>query len=477
MKRTIVSSCLKLVFLMFILISAPVFPVTAGSNLPVPDKLIYPPLQFNLPDVERLLLENGIVLYIMEDHELPLVTINALVRTGTMYDPIGKEGVAELTAYVMKTGGTQKLSSTEIDNQFDFIAASPSITANLDSAQVSFSFLNKDIDQGLDLLSQILITPAFEQNKFDLAKGLKNEELRRLKDDPQKLAVREFNRIIYRDNLRGRFASRQSLKNIEREDLIKFHGQFFQPHNFMFAVTGDITREEAVNKINRYFGSWKSVRNSSSPSLPPQNSNNGFFYIDKEIPQSTIISGQLSPGKKHPDFYAFTVLDFIVGSGGFPSRIFSAVRNNEGLAYSAGSFYRARSDHGVFAAYAFTKTESTFQTLSLIDSVLENAQADTITATEIEWAKKSIINGFIFSFTSPEQIAWQQMKKEYDMLPPDFLSAYRSKIENMKVGDLNKIAAKYLDKKNSSTLILGDTKKFGQSLTNIGQPVLITPED
>jgi zinc protease len=114
--------------------------VFAGSHLPVPDKLIYPPLQFNLPDTERLVLENGIVLYILEDHELPLVTINALIRTGTMYDPPGKEGVAELTAYVMKTGGTQKLSSTEIDNQFDFIAASPSLTANLDSAQVNFSF-------------------------------------------------------------------------------------------------------------------------------------------------------------------------------------------------------------------------------------------------------------------------------------------------------------------------------------------------
>jgi len=376
----------------------------------------------------------------------------------------------------MKTGGTQALRSADIDNQFDLLAASPSITASIDYVQIDLSLLNKDIDQGLNLLSQVLITPAFEQNKFDLARGLKSEELRRLKDDPQMLAVREFNRLIYRDNARGRLASTKSLKNIKRDDLIEFHGNFFQPQNIMFAVTGDISRNEAVSKIKRYFGHWPSRGNDIRPPAPPRNSPAGLFYINKEIPQSTIISGLLSPGKNNSDFYAFTVLDFIIGSGGFPSRIFSAVRNNEGLAYSAGSFYRARPDHGVFAAYAFTKTESTFQTISLIDSVLKKVQADTITSQEIEWAKKSINNGFIFSFTSPRQIAWQQMKVDYDKLPADYLSTYRSKIESIQVGDVNKIAIGYLNKKNT-TLILGNIKKFDKKLTGIGSPVLINPEE
>jgi zinc protease len=476
MIRKIFKLYLILAFLLVTIAITPALPAAAASHLPDPADLHYAPLQFNLPDAKRIVLKNGIVLYLLEDHELPLVTVDALIRTGTMYDPAGKEGVAELTAYVMKTGGTQKLASSEIDNQFDLLAASPSITALLDSVQIDFSLLNKDIDQGLDLLSQVLITPVFEQAKFDLARGLKNEELRRLKDDPQGLAVREFNRLIYRDNPRGKFASVKSLKNIERKDLIEFHKKYFQPQNIMFAISGDISREEAINKIQRYFGNWQSRGNPVSPPAPPQKSPAGLFYIDKDIPQSTIITGQLSPGKNNPDFYAFSVLDFIIGSGGFPSRIFSAVRNNEGLAYSAGSFYRARSDHGVFAAYAFTKTESTFKTLSLIDSVLRNVQANTIATREIEWAKNSINNGFIFSFTSPRQIAWQQMKMEYDGLPADYLSTYRSKIENIQVDDLNKIAVKYLDK-NNNTLILGNVKKFGKAITGIGQPVLITPEE
>jgi zinc protease len=415
--------------------------------------------------------------YIMEDHELPLINVNALIKTGSMYDSEGKEGVAELTAYVMRTGGTIKLSSTEIDNRFDFIAASPSISMSMESASIDFYFLSEDLDQSLDLLSQILIQPAFEQNKFILAKELKTEDLRRLRDEPQRLAFREFNRLVYRDNPRGRFASTKSLSQIERNDLLKFHHQFFTPDKIMFAVTGDITREQAINKINQYFGKWKINRQTTQIPKLPQKTNGGLYFVNKEIPQSTIICGELSISKNNPDFYAFTILDFIIGSGGFPSLIFSAVRNNEGLAYSAGSFYRAKPDYGIFGAYAFTKTESTFKTLNLINTVLEKAKSGTITNKEINWAKKSINNGFIFSFLEPRQIALQQMKLEYDQLPDDYLLSYRDKIENVTTEDVGRVATKYLDENNRIFLILGDTKGFGTPLNNFGKPVIINPAD
>lgn len=478
--KTIKTSISYITFLFIsLLLTGGVFAATnpAESPLPSPDKIKYPPLQFNLPQAQRVVLENGIVLYIMEDHELPLISVNALIKTGSMYDPEGKEGVAQLTAYVMRTGGTAKLSSTEIDNRFDFIAASPSISMSMESASIDFYFLSKDLDQSLDLLSQILIQPAFEQNKFILARRLKIEDLRRLKDEPQSLAFREFNRLVYRNNPRGRFASTESLSQIERNDLIKFHQQFFSPDKIMFSVTGDITKELAINKIKQYFGQWKT--NFSATNIPnlPQNINGGLYYINKEIPQSTIICGELSVSKNNPVFYAFTILDFIIGSGGFPSRIFSAVRNNEGLAYSAGSFYRAKPDYGIFGAYAFTKTASTFKTLNLINTVLTKAKSGTITNKEIEWAKKSINNGFIFSFLEPRQIALQQMKLEYDQLPEDYLLSYRDKIEKVKSQDINRVASTYLDENNRIFLILGDTKGFGTPLTIFGKPVVINPAD
>jgi zinc protease len=173
--KKIETSISYIIFLFIVLLlTGKVFAATTDADfpLPSPDKIKYPPLHLNLPQAQRIVLENGIVLYILEDHELPLISVNALIKTGSMYDPEGKEGVAQLTAYVMRTGGTTKLRSTEIDDSFDFIAASPTISMAMESASIDFSFLAKDLDQSLDLLAQILIHPAFEQNKFNLAREL-----------------------------------------------------------------------------------------------------------------------------------------------------------------------------------------------------------------------------------------------------------------------------------------------------------------
>jgi predicted Zn-dependent peptidase len=453
--------------------------VLAGSkdaSFPLPDKIQYKPLRFELPQTQRVILENGIVLHILENHELPLVNIKALIKTGTMHDPTGKEGTAELTAYVMRTGGTSKLNSADVDAQLDRMAASASLSMSMESAQVGLSVLNSHLDHGLELLSQILIQPVFEQDKFELARQLKNEEIRRIKDDPQKLAFQEFNRLIYHQDPRGRFPSHQSLANIKRDDLVDFHSRFLLPNNIMFAVSGDITKEEAVKIFSRYFGGWKTGTIPDNIPQPADPLNAGTYVIHKEIPQSTIVSGQFTVSKNHPDFYAFTVLDFIVGSGGFPSRIFSIVRNNEGLAYSAGSFYRAKPQYGVFGSYAFTKTATTMKTLSLLDSILENVKSNSISQRELDWARKSINDGFIFSFSTPEQIVWQQMNMEYEKLPTDFLIRYRDRIEKVSLKDLNHVAARYLDKTKNVVLILGDSKNF-DNVPPSGGYTMITPEE
>ncbi len=189
-----------------------------------------------------------------------------------------------------------------------------------------------------------------------------------------------------------------------------------------------------------------------------------------------MVSGEFTLSKNDPDFYAFSVLDFIIGSGGFPSRIFSAVRNNEGLAYSAGSFYRARTNYGVFGTYAFTKTASTFQALHLINSILHDVAAGSISQAELDWAKKSILNGFIFSFEQPGQIASQQMTIAYEKLPADYLSGYRKRIEAVTRDDLKRVAAKYLNEKRRLTLIVGDTDQFGKLPDKWEQPVFISPQ-
>jgi zinc protease len=473
MKNKIVFCVLIGLFLQCNILSSAAF---ANQAFPRPDTIKYPGLEFRIPQAERILLENGMVLFFLQDRELPLVSLSAMIRTGSMYDPPGKEGLADLTASVMRTGGTAKLSSSEIDQRLDFLAASPSISMALDSASVQFSFLKSDLDACLNLLSQMLQYPAFEEEKLSLAISLKQEDLRRVEDNPQRLAFREFNRLLYPDDPRGRYATPNSLNKIVRDDLTAFHGKYFFPANMMVAISGDLSREEAVTKIRQYFGDWKNTRKAVDIALPPHQAGHGVFLIRKQLPQSTVVSGELSVSKKDPDYYAFSVLDFIIGSGGFPSRIFSAVRNNEGLAYSAGSFYRARPNYGVFGTYAFTKTESTIAALDLMNAILKDVAAGSISQSELDWAKKSTINGFIFSFEQPGDVVAQQMTIDYESLPADYLRGYRKRIEALTRQDLNRVAARYLNMEKKLTIIVGDTDRFGKLPDIWEQPVFILPQ-
>ncbi|MGA2330673.1 MAG: pitrilysin family protein [Syntrophales bacterium] len=441
-----------------------------GAQVPLqkPDSLKYHPIHFAPPRAERVLLDNGIILYIFEDNEVPLLDISAVIRTGSNYDPTGKEGLAEIAGTVMRTGGTNSLTGDAVDEALDFFAGSLHVSMNRDSGLLNLSILKKDLDEGLNIFSQIITKPAFEENKLKLAKNLLIEELRRIADDPKKLAFREFKRVLYQNNPAGRFPSTLSVENIERDDLVEFHRTFFYPENIIISVTGDISKREAIAKIKQYLGSWvASGKNNVIPPIPVKQKGR-IYFLSKNTPQSIIICANFAPSKKEPDAYPFEVLDFILGSGGFKSRIFQEIRNSRGLAYSTGSFYTKRSDYGVFGAYAITESDSTAKVLSLLRSIVEDARMKSIDKKELEWAIKSINNNFIFSFQSADQIAHQQLMVEYDKLPPDYLATYRDKIAKVQPEELKRAAMKYLSPDETVTFILGNESAYNQVSTRFG---------
>lgn len=439
-----------------------------AASLVNPDKLRYPELRFVIPKAEKIVLANGMTVYFMEDHEVPLVAISSVVRSGSVYDPAGKEGLAELTARVMRTGGTAEMTGSMVDDELEFLAASLNVAMNRESGTASLSVLKKDLDIGLKIFSQILMTPAFEEDRLKLAKDLKIEELKRIADDPQKLAFREFNRILYRNNARGKLPTLTSVQNIQRDDLVSFHKQFFFPGNIMLAITGDIIKDEAMNKISKYFGGWRSQAKPAITIGPPTKQKGGVYFLPKSVPQAVIIHGNLAPAENDADHYPFEILNFVIGSGGFKSRIFQEVRNKRGLAYSTGSFYQGRSNYGVFGAYALTKSESAADSLSLIGSILAEVKKGGITNAERTRAQKSIINSFIFSFLSAEQIAYQQLMSEYDRLPNDYLERYRERINGVRSDQLKEVAAKYLMGDDAVILVLGEETIFDQLRSTFG---------
>ena len=439
-----------LFFVLCAIFSHPIAFAATPSSFQDPDRITYKPLAFTPPRAERATLQNGLVLYILPNHELPLVKITAVIRTGSMYDPPEKEGLAELTGQVMRTGGIEGMTGSALDETLESMAAILTMSVHRDSGVLSLSVLKNDREKGMELFSRILMKPRFEPEKLALAKDLKIEELRRISDDPQKLAFREFGRIMHEGSPRGRLATANSIGRIQRDDLIRFHGRFYHPKNVMISVSGDINRNEAEALVNRRFGNWQSSEKRPEPLPFPGPKEGKVFFLPKDLPQSIVIFGWLAPAKKDARFFPFEIIDFIVGSGGFRSRIFQEIRTNQGLAYSAGSFYSARSGYGIFGAYTLTKSESTVKVISLLRGIIEDIGKRPVPEKELEITKNSIANSFIFSFTSADQIALQQLMIEYEGLPEDYLITYRNNINNVNIKDVSKVAGEHLDPKRRS---------------------------
>jgi len=434
-----------------------------------PDRLSYEEIKFSPPRPERVVLENGLTVYYLEDRELPLVNISLIVGAGAVFEPPGKEGLAEMTGDVMRTGGAAKLTGDKVDEELEYLAAPISISLGMEYGTGSLSVLKKDLNRAFKIFADLIRNPAFDEAKLDQQKNLKVEELRRIFDKPQRLAFREFKKAIYAGNARGRLPVISSIEKIERDDLVSFHKSHFFPRNLRMAVTGDISKQEAVDLISRYFGDWDDEGDFGTAPLPKPQENAPLYYYEKKVPQSTVIIGAIGPGKESPDFYPFTVLDYILGSGGFRSRIFQEVRSNRGLAYSAGSFYEGRQGYGSFGAYAMTKSESTGQVLTLMEGILKDARESRIPAQDLHLAKRSIVNSYIFSFTSSHMIAFQYMMLEFQGLPTKFLSEYPAKIDAVSREDVLKTAERYLDPGKKTIFVLGDQSKFDEPLKSFGE--------
>lgn len=463
--------CLILFLILICYFFSALSAAAAQNNRPGVDRIKYPPLSFNPPQPEKISFNNGLTAHFLADQELPLVNISAVVRTGSIYDPVGKEGLAEIAGTTMRSGGAGNMTSSEINNRLDFTGTIIEVTVGRDSAAISLSVLKEHLDSGLKIFSAILREPIFEEKQLDLAKALNIARVKRTMDDPDRLAFREFNRLIYRDNPRGRQPGINSLKSITREDAIAFHQRFFQPANTAIAISGDITRAEVLKKLEQHLGDWANINPLKREVIaaPATNSKPGaIYFIEKDTPQSIIIAGWIAPRKTIDQYYPFLIADFILGSGGFRSRIFSEIRSARGLAYSTGSIYRAKSEYGIFLAYAMTANKTTTGTIALLKTIIDDFKGKPLASKDLDWARNSINNAFIFSFLSAQQVARNYLMLEYEGLPNDFYHTYQNKINNIKPDEIPAMARQYLSWDEAIILVLGREKDFERPLSDFG---------
>jgi zinc protease len=436
-----------------------------------PRTMTFPPLKFQIPKTERVVLENGMIVHLLEDHELPTVSMTAFIGTGSVYDPPGKSGLAGLTGAVMRSGGTAGTPAEKMDDELEFMASSVESGIGRDVGNASMTCLSKNLDRTLQIFSQVLMSPVFRPDRVELARKNTIEALRRENDNPKEVADRELNKEIYRGSPLGRYPTIDSVSAVSREDMIAFHRKYYHPNNIILAVAGDFNRAEIVAKLNKAFAGWKKERVSFPPvPLPDTNRKAGVYLIKKDVNQSVVRMGQLSVDKNNPDIYALRVMNFILGGGGFESKLMTQIRTKKGLAYNVDSDYSiGRRFPGTFTAETETKAESTTTTIGLMKSIIAGMTTTPVTEKEVSQAKDSMINAFIFGFTSSASVANQRAMLEYYGYPEGYLENFRANIAKVTSDDVLRVAQKYLRPGSMQLVVVGDESKFDKPLSVFGE--------
>jgi len=443
-----------------------------------PEQLSYPELDFKVPDVERLELSNGIRLYLQEDHELPLIEVSAMLPAGSITDPEEKTGLADLYATVLRSGGAADRSPAEFDEMLANRAINLSTSAGSYTLNIGLSMKSSDLETGLQALSDVLRHPRFDSERLELARRQAIEGIRRRNDDPSSVAQRALRKALYPKHPFGRIETIGTLSAIGREDLLAFHDRFAHPRGLWLGITGDFKRDQLLADLEQLFGDWNgqpATRTIPELTAKPEPS---LWVADKPIPQTTILFGELGIEKDNPDLYAVRVMNYILGGGGFNSRLMREIRSNRGLAYSVYSYYQVgRLLPGQFIAGCETKSETTMQVIELMRREMQRMRTEKVRLEELQLARESLINSFVFAFEDSHDVVAQQMRVDFYGYPADYLSSYRAKTAAVTAEDVLRVAKTYLNPERQQLVLVGNTGAFDAPPEALGLPVKEIPED
>lgn len=451
-------------------------PVIADATTPKHyTELEFPPLpEIQLPEYERYELDNGMVVYLVEDRDLPLVSGTAIIRTGSRFEPANKVGLAELTGQVMRSGGTQNHPAEELNLILEQKAASVETQIGTTSGSANFSTLSEDLDTVFGLFTEVLRQPAFAPQKFALAKNQKKGAIARRNDNPQEIATREFDKLIYgATSPYSRTVEYGTLNNISRQDAIDFYQQYFRPDNIILGIVGDFDSDAMAARIDNAFGNWQ-VDDAPSPiAMPPvtQKYESGLFLVERpQLTQSNIFLGHLGGQFDNPDYPVLSVINGVLN--GFGGRLFNEVRSRQGLAYSVYGYWSPNYDfEGTFIAGGQTQSDNTVPFVKSVKTEIQKLRTTPITEQELINAQESILNSFVFNFENPSQTLSRLMRYEYFGYPEDFIFRYQDGVKDTTVEDVLEVAQEYLQPDKIVTLVVGNSQAMNPPLSSLEQEV------
>ena len=410
----------------------------------------------------RTVLDNGAVLLVAERPGVPMVIFNILLKSGAASDPAGKEGAANLTAELL-TRGTKQYSAQALAEELDFLGASLGVDADLETSTITLTALTKNLDAALSLLAAVMLTPTFPEAELDKKRtevlgGLKSRE-----EDPGWVAQRAFLEKLYPGHPYGRLVEGQpaSLAKVTRADVVRFHQAHYRPNNAIIGVAGDVTQEQIVKLLRAHFAKWQEADVPATAWPEERQPKSERVTLDRKVTQANVVLGHVGITRANPDYYAVQVMNYILGAGGFGSRLMDKIREELGLVYHVGSSFSARKHAGPFTVVLQTKNASATQALDESAQVIRRYSEEGPDDKEVEAAKSYLINSFPLRLVSNRDVASLLPVLEFYELGLDYPDRYPTIIGGVTREQVHSAAKSYLHPDRLLQVIVADLAEAG----------------
>jgi len=415
-----------------------------------------------MPPVQRTVLPNQLILLVSEENSLPFITVQLLIDSGSRMDPSGEEGLSHLTAKGLLLG-TSKRPITAINEELDFMGATLSSSSGRDYATLTLQVLKKDLEKGWDLFVDVLTQPTFpeEEIRREVEKTL--AAIQSAEDQPDEVAEKEFQKTLFPHSPYGHpvEGTKESLPRMTRETIVRFYRTYYHSNNAILTVVGDISAEEVKTKLLPRLAKWPKAEIPEISFKPSFAEESKTMKINRGITQANIIIGQIGVSRDNPDYYALTVMNYILGGGGFASRLVEEIRNKRGLAYSVASFFDPGRYPGSFQIVLQTKNSSAREAIGLSLQQMERIRKELVSEKELEGAKKYLIGSFPMRLNTQGKLVSFLTQVEYYRLGLNYPEKYPSLIQSVTRDEVLRVAKKYLHPKNHILVIVANLKEAG----------------
>ena len=441
---------------------------------PHPFEMEFPPVDVNPIEPVQITLDNGMVIFLLEDRSLPLIDGVVVFRAGSNYDPAEQRGLAQLTALLTREGGAGERTGDEVDRTLEHLAASVELSAAGPFAMANFSSLTHNVDQVLGILADMLLDPRLDAERLEILRGRMLESIRRQNDQPVNLAVQEFLYRVTSGHPSTAYPTVTSVQSLTRQGVVDFHDRYFRPDQTVMAISGDFDTDEMAELLQKTFAQWE-PSDQELPQLPPLDMEPDpvIYHIQRDLAQSVVLVGHPVLTFDDPDFMRLNVLNRILGGAG-DNRLFTEIRTRRGYAYSVGSQVTEGYEYpGIFFAFSISRADKTGEVISLLLDEIDAVLNEPVTEVELERNRSALSNSAVFRYASMRDVARRSALVHFLGVDPDYYDHQMEIVQSLTVDELLATAQRHLRPAESVIMVVGNANSFDRSLEEFGTVVEI----